>query len=204
MASPHEGCACGMVGRSVGVWLGNRAPSIRLTIDAAFADDAVGARLSRDGVALIGYSMGGYTSLAVAGDRPIAGSYETADGEIRAVAVLSDQRARAMVLLAPACVWFRSDGALADVDVPIFMRTAEKGEIAPSLHIDVIKRGIRDPARVDHRVIPNAGHHAFQSPFPSAMTRPGFAPSRNPDGFDRTAFQPIQYADILSFLRRVL
>jgi hypothetical protein len=36
------------------------------------------------------------------------------------------------------------------------------------------------------------------------MTRPNFPPSQDPDGFDRAAFQPILYAEILSFLRSVL
>lgn len=184
--------------------LENRPRHIRLAIDAAFADVVVGAVLSRDKVALIGHSMGGYTSLAVAGGRPTASPHETASGQIQYVAVSPDRRVRALVLLAPACAWFWSDGALADVDVPIFLRTAEKDELAHHLHVDFIQRDVRDPGRIDHRAVRNAGHHAFQSPFPPGMTRPDFPPSQDPDGFDRAAFQPVLYAEILSFLRSVL
>jgi predicted dienelactone hydrolase len=185
--------------------LENRPRHIRLAIDAAFADNTVGALLSGDRVALIGHSMGGYTSLAVAGGRPMTGPLETPPGgRPVSIPVLSDHRVRALVLLAPACGWFSSEAALANVDVPILMLTAEKDELAAHLHTDLVKHGVRNPGRVDHKVIPGAGHHAFQSPFPPAMTRPDFPSSQDPLGFDRAAFQPILYADILSFLRRVL
>ncbi len=183
--------------------LENRPRHIRLAIDAALADAAVGDRLSSDLIALIGHSMGGYTALAVAGGRPAAGPHETADGSIRPVAVTRDRRVRALVLLAPACAWFWSEDALIDVDVPILLRTAERDELAHCLHIEYIAGGVRHPARVDHRVVANAGHHAFQSPFPPVMTRPDFPPSQDPPGFQRAAYQPILHAEILSFLENV-
>jgi pimeloyl-ACP methyl ester carboxylesterase len=154
-------------------------------------------------IALIGHSMGGYTVLALAGGRPTAGPHETADGQIRPVSVSPDPRVRALVLLAPACVWFWSDGALDDVVMPILMLTAEKDELASHLKVAFVQR-VGDPVRLEHRVVPKAGHHAFQSPFPPQMARPHFPPSRDPEGFDRAAFQPILYADILSFLQDVL
>lgn len=185
--------------------LENRPRHIRLAIDAAFADNTVGVRLLADRVALIGHSMGGYTSLVVAGGRPMTGPLETPPGGLPVpIPVSSDHRVRALVLLAPACGWFSSEGALTNVDVPILMLTAEKDELAAHLHTDFVKRGVRDPGRVDHRVIPGAGHHAFQSPFPPAMTRPDFPPSQDPQGFNRTEFQTILYAEVLSFLQRVL
>jgi predicted dienelactone hydrolase len=183
--------------------LENRPRHIRLALDAAFADATVGTQISSEKVAVIGHSMGGYTALAVAGGRPFGGPHETADGQIRPVSVWPDPRVRALVLLAPACVWFWSDGALADVAVPILMLTAEKDELASHLHVDLVQR-VGDRARLEHREIPNAGHHAFQSPFPPEMARPDFAPARDPEGFDRAAFQPILYADVLSFLRGAL
>jgi len=182
--------------------LENRPRHLRLAIDAAFADPAIGARLSPERAALIGHSMGEYTALAVAGARPMAGPHETADGQIHPVSVTPDPRIRALVLLAPACAWLWSEGALADVRVPILMLTAERDEFGAGLHVEYVQR-VPDPARLQHRVIPNAGHHAFQSPFPSQMTRPDFPPSRDPEGFDRAAFQPVLYAEILSFLRSV-
>jgi predicted dienelactone hydrolase len=116
---------------------------------------------------------------------------------------MPDDRIGALVLLAPACGWFNYDGALADVDVPILVITAEKDELAPFLHADLVKRTVRDPGKVQTREVANAGHHSFQSPFPPSMTRPNFPPSQDPHGFDRVAFQPILNAEILSFLQSV-
>ncbi len=184
--------------------LENRPRHISIVIDAAFADDALGASVSRNGVAVIGHSMGGYTALALAGGRPTTGPVETTDGEPRAIEVSRDPRVRALILLAPACGWFWSKGALTDVDVRILLRTAEKDEHAHHLYEGLIERGIRDLRQLDHRVIANAGHHAFQSPFPASMAGPHFPPSRDPAGFDRAAYQPILCADILTFLRSAL
>lgn len=172
--------------------LENRPRHVSLVVDAAFADDAVGDSLLRDHVAVVGHSMGGYTALAVAGGRPDTGPVETRDGNPRRIIVSPDRRVRALVLLAPACGWFWSEGALADVDVPILLFTAEKDEHAHHLHVNLIERSVRDPRQVDHRIVPNAGHHAFQTPFPAAMSGPHFAPSRDPIGFERAAFQPMQ------------
>jgi predicted dienelactone hydrolase len=184
--------------------LENRPRHVRLVLDALFADAQLGRRLSAAGVGVIGHSMGGYTALAVAGGRPSCFANESPDGQVHAVPVVRDPRVRALVLLAPASPWFILEGALADVDLPILMRTAERDEHTPALHAEIILRGVPHPERIDHRVVPNAGHFSFQSPFPPAMTRPGFPPSQDPSGFDRVAYQPVLHAEILTFLRAVL
>ncbi len=150
-------------------------------------------------IALIGHSMGAYTALAVAGGRPHAGRHETPDGQIHPVPVSPDPRVRALVLLAPACAWYWIEGSLSGVHVPMLVMTAEKDEIAPQLGVEYIERDC-DPALVERRKVPGAGHHAFQSPFPPKMTRPDFPPSQDPPGFDRAAFQPVLHAEILAFL----
>lgn len=53
----------------------NRPRHVRLVIDAAFADAALGPRLG-PGVAVVGHSLGGYTALAVAGGEPSAFPWE--------------------------------------------------------------------------------------------------------------------------------
>jgi len=184
--------------------LENRPRHVRLVLDALFADAQLGQRLLPDGVGVVGHSMGGYTALAVAGGRPSAFPNETPDGQARVVPVVRDARVRALVLLAPASPWFMAEGALADVDVPILMRTAERDEHTPAMHAEIILQGLPHPRRIDHRVVPNAGHFSFQSPFPPAMTRPEFPPSQDPAGFDRVAFQPVLHAEILTFLRASL
>lgn len=181
--------------------LENRPRHVRLAIDAAVTDPVVGRHLLEDGVTVIGHSMGGYTALAVAGGKASSFASETPDGKAGPVVVERDTRVRALVLLAPATVWFMSDGALADVDLPILMRTGEKDAHTPPLHAQIVERGIRDPKRLDHRVIPNAGHFAFLSPYPAEMKSPAIPPSQDPEGFDRAAFLPVLFAEIVTFVR---
>lgn len=184
--------------------LENRPRHITLTIDAAFADAVVGRHIAPRRVAVIGHSMGGYTALAVAGGRPTAFAHESPDGKACAVQVERDARVRAIVLLAPATVWFKERDALGEIDSPILMRTAEKDQFAPGFHADIVTGGIGDTDLIDHRVVPGAGHFSFLSVFPPEMTRPDFPPSQDPAGFDRSAFHKILNGEIVAFLRRVL
>jgi pimeloyl-ACP methyl ester carboxylesterase len=148
--------------------------------------------------------MGGYTALAIAGGEPTPFPNETPDGQSKLVNVTHDDRVKALVLLAPAAGWYRELRSLAKVNVPILMLTGEKDQFTPPFHSEWIKNRVTDQAKVDHRVVPNAGHFAFMSPFPIAMIRPDFPPSQDPEGFDRAAYQPILYADVERFLRAQL
>lgn len=183
--------------------LSNRPRHIRLVTDWAFSSTKLGAHLTPDAVMLIGHSLGGYTALALAGGLPTAFAHETPDQQARPLKVAPDHRVEALVLLAPAAAWFLTPGALSRVDVPILMLTAEIDPHTPAWHAEVIKKGVANPARVQHRVIPNAGHFSFLSPFPRAMVNPAFPPSQDPEGFDRETFLAEMNAEIVSFLQSV-
>jgi predicted dienelactone hydrolase len=184
--------------------LANRPRHIRLAIDWAFSPSAFGPSLEPDAVAIVGHSMGGYTALATAGGLPTAFPNETPEQMPRAVSVTPDERVKALVLLAPAAAWFMAPGALQGVRVPILMLTAEKDVHTPEWHAELIKRGLPDGARIEHRIVANAGHFSFLSPFPEAMNSPAFPPSQDPPGFDRARFHEEMNAEIEAFLRRVL
>ena len=184
--------------------LEDRPRHLRLAIDAAYGDAVVGPRLRPDAVAVVGHSMGGYTALAVAGGRPMSSPHDTPSGPPQPVPVTRDARVRALVLLAPATVWYAHEGALSEVRVPILLRTGEKDELAPPFFGDLVVNGVADAAAVDHAVVPGAGHFAFMTPFPAQMARPGFLPAQDPEGFDRAAYLPGLYAEVEAFLRRVL
>lgn len=177
---------------------------VRLVIDWAYSAEGFCASLAPDSVAIAGHSMGGYTALAAAGGKPAAFPHETPDGKARAIDVAADGRIKALVLLAPAVAWFLAPGALSDVRVPILMLTAEKDVQTPVGHKEILKAGLADWGMVEHRVIENAGHYSFLSPFPEAMTKPEFAPSQDPEGFDRGRFHEQMNAEVTSFLRRAL
>ncbi len=184
--------------------LENRPRHVRLAVDAAFADALVGPHLRRGGVGVVGHSIGAYTALAVAGGRPSAFAHETADGQSRAVDVERDARVAALVLLAPAAGWFVADGALADVDLPILLYAGDRDDITPPLHAEIITSGVKDPRRVDARVVAGGGHFAFLTPFPPEMRRADFPPAHDPPGFDRAAFLPTMNAEVTAFLKREL
>lgn len=168
--------------------LEDRPRHLVLAMDAVRDDADVGPRLRRGWAAVVGHSMGGYTALAVAGGRAYSEQRELVDVE-------PDPRVRALVLLAPATPWFLAPQALRGVDLPILLMEAEHDPITPAWHGDLVARGVADPAKVQRRVVPGAGHFSFLTPFPSSMIRPDFAPGNDPPGFDRVAF----HRDVLPF-----
>lgn len=182
--------------------LENRPRHVRLVMDWAFSE--LGKSLKTGAAAIIGHSLGGYTGLAVAGGAPTAFSWETPDQQTRRIDVTPDERVKALVLLAPAAAWFMAEGALSRVKVPILMLTAEKDPHTPVEHSEIIKGGVADRNLIEHRVVANAGHYSFLSPFPAAMVNPGFAPAQDPAGFDRVGFHAVMNEEVLAFLRRVM
>jgi len=182
----------------------NRPRHIQVVIDAAFADAEIGPRLSTNGVGVVGHSLGGYTALAVGGGHPVTLPHESPDGKTHPFDVVHDPRVRAIVLLAPAAPWLMPTGALADVTIPVLMRTGEKDQHSPVFYDSVLLPNFPDRSRVDYQMVPNAGHFSFLSPFPPAMTGPLFPPSQDPPGFDRPAYLPVLCGEVLAFLRAAL
>lgn len=104
--------------------------------------------------------------------------------------------------MAPAAVWYREEGALSEIDVPILLLAAEKDKYAPYFHSQIILDGLPDHADIEHRVVDNAGHFSFLSPFPAKMSGPAFIPAHDPPGFDRAHFHKTLNAEVLDFLHR--
>lgn len=181
-----------------------RPRMVRSALDALASDDVLRDHADPARAAVVGHSIGAYTALAVAGGRPWCGPDEAPDGAPRAVDVTRDPRVRTLVLLAPAAFWYAPSGSLSSVDVPILLRTGEKDAIAPGSHGHLVVAGVARPELVDHVVVPNAGHFSFQSPFPEAMRRPDFPPANDPEGFDRSAYEPVLAREVVAFLQKNL
>jgi predicted dienelactone hydrolase len=185
--------------------LENRPRHLRLVIDAALADSAIGPHIdAKRGVGVIGHSLGGYTALAVAGGHPTTSPNESPDGVARRLTVARDDRVRALALLAPAAGWYIGEGALADVKVPIFVRTGERDVHAQPIHGESVARGVPDRAKVDYAVVANAGHFSFMSPYPDDRKRPELPPSQDPPGFDRARYQIALREEVTAFFRAKL
>jgi predicted dienelactone hydrolase len=178
----------------------NRPRHLRNAIDWFFESEKFSKFLKPDSVSIIGHSMGGYTALALAGGIPTSFPSESLDGQPQRINVLPDSRVTTLVLLAPGTVWFQADGALREVKVPILMLSAEKDPYTPYYHAQIVVDGVINKEKVQHRVVENAGHFSFLSPFPESMTRAAFLPSQDPQGFNRGDFHHDLNREVLAFL----
>jgi predicted dienelactone hydrolase len=171
----------------------NRPYHVQLVLNAIAADPLFGPQVDSDNAAVIGHSMGGYTALAVAGGKPWS-------KEGLPVEIASDPRVRALVLLAPATAWFKPEDSLKQVTLPILMLIGEHDDITPQWHADLVLDQVPDRTRVICRVIENAGHFSFLSPFPPKLLASGLPPALDPEGFDRETFHEHMPEEIRHFL----
>lgn len=198
-----------------------RPRHIRMAIDEIFSHEKFKSHLDFENVAIIGHSVGGYTALALAGGAPhtqalVALCQKTAQTNepywitllrkngitSQSITVTADHRVKALVLFAPDVSLFMSEGALRNVHVPALLLVAEK-DYMPQETIAVLRDGLPERAQLTHRVIKNAGHYSFLSPFPEAMqSRVGEA-AKDPDGFEREQFHHEMNAEVLSFLQKI-
>lgn len=177
-----------------------RPRHLQLVVNHLFTQVYVAVHLMPDTVALIGHSLGGYTALALAGGVPTSFPNESPDGQRHPIPTLADGRVKALVLLAPATPWFMDEGALRNVRVPILMLTAEKDAHTSPEHAQIVRAGVSDAQQIEHRVVQNAGHFSFLSPFPEARISPAFPPSQDLIGFNRARFHEELNAEVLAFL----
>ncbi|MFD2170504.1 alpha/beta hydrolase family protein [Tumebacillus lipolyticus] len=178
-----------------------RPRHLRLAIDWFFEHEGFSRKIIPEAVSVIGHSLGGYTALAAAGGIPTSFPQESSDGQSRIIEVVPDHRIKSLVLLAPASVWFRAEGALRAVNLPILMLDAENDPYTPPFHAQIIIGGVADPNKIQYTTVENAGHFSFLSPFPKSMITPSFPPSQDPPGFDREQFHQRLKAEVLHFLR---
>lgn len=180
-----------------------RPRHLQLALDCLLQDAQLSPGLVPGVAALLGHSLGGYSVLAAAGGRPEAvGAAETKRTAIPVPA--ADERVKALVLLAPAVPWYASPGSLAAVRVPLLVLAAEKDEYTPPQHVELVANGVPATTPLTRRVVANAGHFSFLTPFPPHRVRAAFAPSQDPPGFDRVQFQAELAQEVASFLARYL
>jgi predicted dienelactone hydrolase len=174
-----------------------RPRHVRLAIDAVASDAQFQGQMDSTRVAVVGHSLGGYTALAVAGGQPWAGMGQK-------IEVTPDARVKALVLMAPATGWFGPTDSLKGVAVPILLFSAEHDRVTPRWQAQLVLDLVPDRAAVTFRLVENANHYSFLSPFPPSMKKPNFPPSVDPEGFDREAFHARLNEDVRAFLDRAL
>lgn len=183
-------------------------------VDAALADATVGPALSGK-VGVVGQSIGAYTALALVGGRPssfpddvplaarLAPTPELLSRIVR-VPTEPHPRVSAAALLTPAIPFYSAPGALAAVRTPLLVLSGEADTLTSPAQVTRVLSGVPDPSLVRHEIVPRAGHFSFLSPFPPALSAPGFAPATDPEGFDRVGFQPRLFELVGGFLEAAL
>lgn len=181
-----------------------RPKHISMAIDWFFNSEDFTKFLKPDSVSVIGHSMGGYTALAASGGIPSSFPNESSDEKSHLINVTPDYRIKSLVLLAPASVWFKTKGALEGINIPVLMLVGEKDQFTPYFHAEIIFNGITDNTKIQHRIVENAGHFSFLSPFPKEMMNASFLPSQDPPGFNREYFHHELNEEITEFLLKTI
>ncbi len=197
-----------------------RPRHIRMAIDEVCSSAQFKNYVEHERVAIIGHSVGGYTALALAGGAPhtqalvaLCEKPASADepywiGLLRKngitsqpIAVTADHRVKALVLFGPDVSLFMSAGALREVQAPVLLLVAEK-DYMPQETIAVLRNGLPERSQLTHRVVKNAGHYSFLSPFPESIKNQVGDAAKDPEGFAREQFHQELNPEILSFLRK--
>lgn len=202
-------------------WIG-RPKQISIIIDRLVHDEELGGRVQAQRIGVIGHSLGGYTSLVLAGATPKVTAVRdhcrrnvgdrrfcTYGGGIIQQRVKSgltipnvrDARVRALVLLAPVAAFFTDDD-LAKVLVPALVIGGERDEITPpKFHAERIAKRVKSAS---YRSVPNAGHFSFLTSYPLPIRPFVGEAARDPEGFDRDAFHRELNPQIVAFFDRHL
>jgi len=204
------------------VWIG-RPKQVSRVIDAVLDDAALGPRVQRGRIGVVGHSNGGYTALAVAGAPPTpramlnhcvrhpddvrfcafgGAATREATATARPVPDVRDVRVRAIVLLAPNALPF-TDEALGKVTVPVRLYAAERDDLTlVRYHAERLARAL--PPGREYVVIRGAGHFSFVAGFPTLLKLIAGEAARDPDGFDREALHETMNPEIAGFFDRTL
>lgn len=205
---------------SVDVWTG-RPRQVSRVIDRLLEDTALGARIQRERIGVVGHSSGGYTALAVAGAKPSMnalvehckgnpedvrfcsfGGAAAREAALRGgdIPDVRDRRVRAIVLLAPHGALF-TDEALSNVVVPVRIYGAERDDLTPvQYHAERLAKVLA--AKAEYVVIKGAGHFSFIAS--DALSNTAREAGQNAEGFDRNAMHATVNFEIVVFFNRTL
>ena len=190
-------------------------------IDAILVDPKIGSIVDRGRIGMAGHSVGGYTTLAIAGAQPdlrLAAAYrqavtsdpytaraEAAGGQRRKpeLQYVSDPRVRSIYLMAPAIGYLFDKAALAKVTIPVRLIRAAADEMLPHPQgVENIAQSL--PVPPDYWVLDGAGHFVFLAPCSEMLASIAKQICTDPPGIDRVAIHERLNTDMIAFFRKTL
>ncbi|MDA7848029.1 hypothetical protein N8972_00895 [Sulfurospirillum sp.] len=206
---------------TVSNWI-NRPKHIKSTLNILLTNRKFSTSIDANEIAVIGHSAGGYTALAVAGGvantkhminlcknnpklpEPFCGLVKDNQLKSEKIENLRDNRVKAIVLMAPLGIVFKSKESLAKVDIPLLLIKAQKdGVLTEAYESDIIAMNY-NKKQLTYKTIANAGHYSFITPLPQAIKSEFGVIAKDPEGFDRKAFHKTLSKEISDYLIEVL
>ncbi len=194
-----------------------RAETISNVIDRIAAPNPLNLVVDSERIAVIGFSAGGATALALGGLQPSMGEAvnhceaysdpfcrfvdpkDRRFEDTKLMSGLGDSRIRSIVALAPVTAYF-SDAELATLTVPIFVfAPAQDAELSPTANSERLRDNIQTGLTFYEE--PEAGHFSVLPVFPEATW--GEVPivlRADIEGFDRSAFHQRLFYRVVGFL----
>jgi predicted dienelactone hydrolase len=226
---PHNNYLNNLDARKIVNWK-NRPHHISAVLNYVLSHERFRAFINLNQIAVVGYSAGGYTALALVGGIPntdaiythcrhhqaqdpvfcgnghflstIRHFFSDLMGKDHHLYHLKDPRIKAAVLLAPLGVLFDTPASLSEVTVPIRIYRAEKDQVIRyPFHAESIRRKL--PVKAEYIVVKNAGHFSFLTPLPDKIRQRVGLLGKDPAGFDRVVFHRRMNREIADFLQRV-
>jgi predicted dienelactone hydrolase len=201
----------------------NRTLELHLLIDFMLLKWSDHSAIDAEKIGAFGFSLGGFTVLAVAGGQPdlflirahCAAYPKSYDCSLLAehptplpasagtngddASVTHDGRIKALVVAAPALGFTLANG-LATVTQPVQLWRADEDQVltAPD-YADAVRAAL--PLPPDFRAVKGAGHFDFLAPCTAGLAR--LAPSicTSQPGFDRQAFHKAFNAEVVKFFK---
>ncbi len=191
-------------------------------------------RIDVERIGAFGFSLGGYTVLAVLGaqpqlseiinhcghhfdDDPICGIFGLLDEAARKAWAnehagppqnFHDERVRAAVIADPFAVPF-SDATLKTIPPVrlLFYRPENETVLNARFHVSRVIRKLKqrgDFPDPQEIVVPRANHCSFIAPFPEVVAQSIPEIASDPEGFDRAAFHDVMNSTIVTFFKQAL
>ncbi len=216
------------------VVLDGRPRQFSAIIDELLKHPNWSTRIDVERIGAFGFSLGGYTVLAVLGaqpnlseiithcahlfhDDPFCAVNDLLDEAIRKARAKEyagppqsfyDERICAAVIADPVAVPF-SDATLATIPPVrlLFYRPEHETVLNARFHVSRVIEALKqrgDFPDLQEIVVPKANHYSFIAPFPDVVAQNIPEIASDPEGFDRTAFHDVMNSTIVAFFKQAL